>query len=64
MLKNVCPNYGGGFVPRPIRPKNNWKNDNHLGKYPPTNQHKHRRVDLQAHEQFAENIFPISPELR
>ncbi|AFY55381.1 hypothetical protein Riv7116_2884 [Rivularia sp. PCC 7116] len=64
ILKNVCPNCGGGFVPRPIRPKNNWKDDNYLGKYPATNQHKHRQVDLQAHRQFAENIFSISPELR
>ncbi|BAY83885.1 hypothetical protein NIES267_33790 [Calothrix parasitica NIES-267] len=64
ILQNVCPNCGGGFVPRPIRPKNNWKDDNHLGKYPPTNQHTHRQVDLQIHKQFAENIYPISPEQR
>ena len=25
VLKNVCPNCGGGFVPRPIRPSKNWK---------------------------------------
>jgi hypothetical protein len=24
VLGNVCPNCGGGFVPRPIRPSQNW----------------------------------------
>ena len=24
-LKNVCPNCGGGFVARPIRPGNEWR---------------------------------------
>jgi hypothetical protein len=33
-LENVCPNCGGGFVPRPIRPLKNWKGDNYLGKDP------------------------------
>jgi hypothetical protein len=31
VLHDVCPNCGGGFVPRPIRPSRNWKGDN----YPP-----------------------------
>jgi putative acetyltransferase len=25
VLANVCPNCGGGFVPRPIRPARNWR---------------------------------------
>ena len=28
VLGNVCPNCGGGFVPRPIRPVTNWNGDN------------------------------------
>ena len=32
ILGNVCPNCGGGFVPKPIRPATNWKGDNFLGK--------------------------------
>ena len=24
-LRNVCPNCGGGFVPRPIRPRTAWR---------------------------------------
>ena len=32
-LGNVCPNCGGGFVPRPIRPFRDRKGGNYLGKY-------------------------------
>jgi len=28
VLHNVCPNCGGGFVARPVRPAANWKDDN------------------------------------
>jgi hypothetical protein len=27
ILGNVCPNCGGGFVARPIRPSKNWKGE-------------------------------------
>jgi hypothetical protein len=64
LLKNVCPNCGGGFMPRPIRPANNWKDDNFLGKNPPTIQCKHRPVDLQAHAYFLQAIKSILPENR
>ena len=41
VLGNVCPNCGGGFVPRPIRPSRNWKGDNYLGKDPASTKVKH-----------------------
>jgi hypothetical protein len=25
VLRNVCPNCGGGFAPRPIRPRGEWR---------------------------------------
>ena len=28
VLSNVCPNCGGGFSPRPIRPATNWVRGN------------------------------------
>jgi hypothetical protein len=64
VLGNVCPNCGGGFVPRPIRPSKNWKNDNFLGKDPASTKIRHRPVDLEAHAQFAGNLRPIPPEKR
>jgi hypothetical protein len=64
ILQNVCPNCGGGFVPRPIRPKHNWKDENYLGKYPASAQIKRHPVDVQAHIRFAVDIHRVAPENR
>jgi hypothetical protein len=64
LLGNVCPNCGGGFVPRPIRPSNNWKDDNYLGKDPASKTVKHRPVDLAAHAEFVARIRSIPPQKR
>jgi hypothetical protein len=64
VLKNVCPNCGGGFMPRPVRPKTNWKGDNYLGKDPASTTVKHRPVDVAAHEKFSAPIRKIPPERR
>lgn len=64
VLDNVCPNCGGGFVPRPIRPARNWKGDNFLGKDPASLKVTHRPVDVAAHQRFADGIRNIPPEKR
>jgi len=64
VLENVCPNCGGGFVPRPVRPSTNWKNGNFLGKDPAGAKIKHRPVDPAAHSTFASAIKAIPPEKR
>lgn len=64
VLSNVCPNCGGGFVPRPIRPANNWKGDNYLGHDPASSKIRHRPVDMQAHALFAAAIRDLAPENR
>jgi len=64
VLDNVCPNCGGGFVCRPVRPSKNWKGDNFLGKNPASIQVKHRPVDPAAHATFAAAIKNIPPEKR
>lgn len=63
-LLNVCPNCGGGFTVRPVRPVNNLNGDNHLAKYPAGTKIKHRPVDAGAHRQFAAKIRSIPPEAR
>ena len=63
-LRGVCPNCGGGFVPRPIRPASNWKGDNYLGKDPASTKMKHRPVDAAAHAQFTAPIRALRPEKR
>ena len=64
VLKNVCPNCGGGFMPRPVRPANNRKGDNYLGKYPASAKVKHQAVDLDAHAQLVAKLRAIAPEKR
>ncbi len=64
LLHNVCPNCGGGFVPRPVRPRTNWKGDNYLGKYPASAKIKHRPVDRAEHERFVERLKKTPPESR
>ena len=64
LLRNVCPNCGGGFVPRPIRPSRNWKGDNFLGKDAGRLQVKHRPVDPVEHAHFSAAIEAIPPHQR
>jgi len=64
VLGNVCPNCGGNFEPRPIRPARIWKGDNYLGKDPASTKVKHRPVDPAAQAQFAQPIRSIPPEQR
>ncbi len=64
VLGNVCPNCGGGFCPRPIRPATNWKGDNYLGKYPASTTVRYRPVDPGAHAKFAATIGKLAPEKR
>jgi len=64
VLGNVCPNCGGGFVPRPIRPARDWKGGNYLGKDPAGTKVKHRPVDPAAHAAFSAPIKTLPPEKR
>ena len=64
VLENVCPNCGGGFAPRPVRPSVNWRGDNYLGKDPASTVIKHKPVDVAAHAKFLAKIRGIPPEDR
>ena len=64
VLKNVCPNCGGGFCQRPNRPKNNLRDDNYLGKHPASTTIKFRPVDPEKHLLFSKNIQLIAPHER
>jgi hypothetical protein len=63
-LGNVCPNCGGGFERRPVRPARNWKGDNHLGTHPASAKVRHRPVDAAAHGLLAARLRDIPPEKR
>src|SRR5215467_4611383 len=62
ILDNVCPNCGGGFCARPVRPKNDWRGGNFLSAYPPSTVVKYHPVNPTLHRQFAQSIKSIPPE--
>ena len=64
VLENVCPNCGGGFTQRPVRPARAWKGEAFTGKYPPSAKVKNRPVDRELHRKFAAPIKQIRPEDR
>ena len=64
VLGNVCPNCGGGFAPRPIRPSRNWKNGNYLSAFPARPTPKHKPVNSSVHAAFSAEIRKLSPEKR
>lgn len=64
VLLNVCPNCGGGFMPRPVRPARNWKNNNDLAHDPASTTPKHRPLDPASHAAFAAAIKDIPPAQR
>jgi hypothetical protein len=64
ILHNVCPNCGGGFSVRPIRPHNNLKNDNYLGKYPGSDKQQYRPVNLEKHQALCNKAKDIPPDQR
>jgi len=64
ILGNVCPNCGGGFAPRPVRPSRDWKDGNALARDPASTRVRHRPVDPAAHATFSAAIRNIPPEQR
>lgn len=59
ILRNVCPNCGGNFTPRPIRPAADHKGGNFLGQYPASTKVKHRPADVATHAAFAAKMNGI-----
>ena len=64
LLQDVCPNCGGGFTPRPVRPAQNWKNQNHLSCHPATAQVTYHPVDLAAHASLVAQVNGRPPAAR
>jgi len=64
VLHNVCPNCGGGFERRPIRPAHDWRDGNAVDRYPPSPTVRHRPVDPVAHAAFAATLEQIPPAKR
>src|SRR3954470_16843486 len=60
-LSNVCPNCGGGFAPRPIRPATEWRAGLSVGNRPPSSTRVHLSYawdELAAHIARIKDIPP------
>jgi uncharacterized protein len=64
VLFNICPNCGGGFVPRPIRPATAWCGRAHLSARPASRKVKHKPVNLNRHAALRERVGALAPERR
>lgn len=58
VLENVCPNCGGGFEKRPVRPKAQLEN------HPPSQKKILKPVDLKVFNQIKENTKHIAAKDR
>jgi uncharacterized protein len=56
VLLGVCPNCGGGFAPRPIRPAVEWRPGLSLAQRPASTRVVHQPVDVAAHRAFAARV--------
>ena len=57
-LFDVCPNCGGGFSPRPVRPRDR------LQKYPPSPTRVVKGLDADRHAAFLARYRSVAPEKR
>lgn len=63
-LFDVCPNCGGGFTPRPIRPATEWRPGLSVAKRPPSTNRRHLHYSLEDIAIHSARIKNIAPELR
>ncbi|MDJ0778608.1 MAG: DUF1272 domain-containing protein [Gammaproteobacteria bacterium] len=64
VLHNVCPNCGGGFTPRPIRPRGEYRPGVGLGHHPASTRRVHanrKRADIDG---LSRRLRDLAPELR
>ena len=63
-LQNVCPNCGGGFVQRPIRPKTAWRDGVSRQHQPPSDARVHLKHDREGIAAHVARIRDIPPAQR
>ena len=63
-LSNVCPNCGGGFAPRPIRPSKEWRTGICVSKQPPSDKRVYLKKGAEEIEALSTQLKNIAPEDR
>ncbi len=64
VLHDVCPNCGGGFQARPIRPAQAWREGAGLGSDPAGTRRRHASYTREEIEAFAQTLRDVPPETR
>jgi hypothetical protein len=64
ILHNVCPNCGGGFVPRPIRPQQEWRTGSGLVNDPPDARRRSLKYSIEQVSEFVRTLQDRAPEER
>src|SRR3954469_14395501 len=64
VLHDVCPNCGGGFVPRPIRPRQAWRPDTGLAYDPPGTRRRRARYGDEEIRALGERLQDTPPRAR
>jgi len=59
ILENVCPNCGGGFEKRPIRPETEWRTGVSRTHQPPKQSRTHKPLDPAVHKRLAREITAV-----
>ena len=60
-LFNVCPNCGGGFAPRPIRPARQWRPGVCTANQPPSDKRVHLKFTPDEIAQHSARIRDVPP---
>lgn len=64
VLRNVCPNCGGGFAPRPIRPVAEWRPGLSVTKKPASTRRVHLSYPMDELETFVARVAEVPFERR
>lgn len=64
VLENVCPNCGGGFTPRPIRPRKARRDGVSLDHHRASTQRVHTGYSREQIGEFAETVKNLAPKTR
>jgi hypothetical protein len=64
VLHDVCPNCGGGFQPRPIRPARAWRESTGLVNDPPGERRRHTPSTREELEAFSSRLRDVAPAER
>jgi hypothetical protein len=63
-LGNVCPNCGGGFVPRPIRPAKEWRPGVCVAKQTASDKRVHLKFSVEEVAAHSARLRDVPPEER